>query len=108
MIKTFNQFLLEGRTVKYFSGETEVHHPWPMKNKEFEQKFPGVKGRKSDSFSKFVAHDMNKNILPITRTVFYKTDNPSLHKCGSKCLNAKGPNCECACGGKNHGKGYHG
>lgn len=28
------------------------------------------------------------------------------HKCGSKCLNSKGPSCECACGGANHGAGH--
>jgi hypothetical protein len=29
----------------------------------------------------------------------------SNHKCGGRCLNAKGGDCECACGGANHGKG---
>jgi hypothetical protein len=24
--------------------------------------------------------------------------------CNSKCLHAKGPDCECACNGRNHGK----
>lgn len=28
------------------------------------------------------------------------------HKCGSRCTNAKGGDCECQCGGANHGKGY--
>lgn len=27
----------------------------------------------------------------------------SNHKCGARCLASKGPVCECACGGKNHG-----
>jgi hypothetical protein len=31
---------------------------------------------------------------------------PSLHRCDARCENAKGHNCECACGGANHGKGY--
>ena len=31
---------------------------------------------------------------------------PSNHKCGGKCRSAKGPNCECACGGEQHGAGY--
>lgn len=26
--------------------------------------------------------------------------------CGAKCLASKGPNCECACGGHNHGMGW--
>ena len=29
--------------------------------------------------------------------------NPSLHKCGARCMAAKGPNCECSCSGVNHG-----
>jgi hypothetical protein len=26
-------------------------------------------------------------------------------KCDARCTNAKGPNCDCSCGGKNHGSG---
>ena len=28
------------------------------------------------------------------------------HKCGGKCRTSLGPNCECSCGGANHGAGY--
>jgi hypothetical protein len=28
------------------------------------------------------------------------------HKCDSRCLNAKGHECTCSCGGLNHGRGY--
>lgn len=28
------------------------------------------------------------------------------HKCGSRCTHAKSGDCECQCGGTNHGKGY--
>lgn len=28
------------------------------------------------------------------------------HKCDARCLNAKGHNCTCSCGGANHGRGY--
>lgn len=28
------------------------------------------------------------------------------HVCGAKCLNSKGPSCECSCGGANHGSGH--
>lgn len=27
-------------------------------------------------------------------------------KCGAKCINATGPNCECQCGGENHGANH--
>lgn len=30
----------------------------------------------------------------------------SAHKCGAKCTHAKGGDCECSCGGANHGKGW--
>jgi len=41
-----------------------------------------------------------------TRVVQRKS-NPSMHKCDTRCMFAQGRtmNCECACGGKNHGKG---
>jgi hypothetical protein len=28
------------------------------------------------------------------------------HQCDARCLNALGPNCECSCGGENHGRGH--
>lgn len=42
----------------------------------------------------------------ITRTVEMKS-SPSRHECDARCMNASGRamNCECACGGANHGKG---
>ena len=47
-----------------------------------------------------------KGWVRITRTVKMKA-NPSKHVCDIRCTNAKGRvmNCECSCGGKNHGKG---
>lgn len=30
----------------------------------------------------------------------------SNHKCGASCVHAKGPLCECSCGGRNHGIGW--
>ncbi len=41
-----------------------------------------------------------------TRVVIRKA-SPSMHECDSRCMNATGRTmqCECACGGKNHGKG---
>lgn len=45
-------------------------------------------------------------ILTAQRMVEFKRQ-PSRHECDSRCLNATGRvmKCECACGGKNHGKG---
>lgn len=44
--------------------------------------------------------------LQATRMIEYKR-NPSKHVCDARCLHAKGRTmqCECSCGGKNHGKG---
>jgi hypothetical protein len=39
------------------------------------------------------------------RRVVY-TPQPKPHLCNAKCICARGPNCECACGGKNHGAGF--
>lgn len=30
----------------------------------------------------------------------------SEHQCDARCINATGPDCECGCGGKNHGNAY--
>jgi hypothetical protein len=49
----------------------------------------------------------DRNLKPVTRTVTYKS-RPSLHECDDRCMFAKGRTmqCECACGGKNHGNGF--
>ena len=43
--------------------------------------------------------------LRATRIVTLKS-NPSLHECDTRCTHATGKTmqCECSCGGKNHGK----
>lgn len=33
------------------------------------------------------------------------SNSPSRHKCDARCMNATGNQCECSCGGVNHGKG---
>lgn len=44
--------------------------------------------------------------IKVTRVVIYKSA-PSRHECDARCMNATGRTmqCECACGGKNHGRG---
>lgn len=51
-----------------------------------------------------IAPDGNK--LQATRKIEYKA-NASKHECDDRCIHATGRvmKCECACGGKNHGKG---
>ena len=55
----------------------------------------------------FVAGEGWTGRVPADRRVQYLS-NPSRHACDSRCLNASGRvmKCECACGGKNHGRGF--
>jgi hypothetical protein len=90
-------------TVKYFSGTAQVDSIRSIKNAEFSALFPGIRGLKDDGYHRWAGFISGK-LVPITRRVFFKS-NPSLHKCDARCLNATGHNCECSCGGKNHGAG---
>lgn len=95
-------------TVKYFNGETELVAVTSMQNKEFAAKFPNVKGRRYDGFSMRVgvAAGMKwSDAIPVERIINYKS-NPSRHECDARCMGATGKtmNCECRCGGKNHGR----
>ena len=40
--------------------------------------------------------------MKVTRAIKYKAF-PSKHVCDARCTGATGKNCECSCGGKNHG-----
>jgi hypothetical protein len=50
--------------------------------------------------------DASRSWVRATRIVIRKS-NPSRHDCDARCYNATGRTmqCECQCGGKNHGKG---
>ncbi len=104
--------------VKYFNDEIELKGITGMRNEQFVQKFGNVKAKRYDSFAKLVGNPVDfvsvfdRNVLgwtndyrPVQRTISYKV-NGSKHVCDSRCMNAKGGNCECSCGGKNHGRGY--
>jgi|HubBroStandDraft_3_1064219.scaffolds.fasta_scaffold234067_2 hypothetical protein len=81
---------------KYFvdasEGTQEFHHP----------DFRTIKVSKDGKFG--LVHKTGEWVK-ITRTVNYKK-NPSKHECDARCMTASGRtmNCECACGGANHGK----
>ncbi len=97
--------------LKYFAdfgGETiELEHPHGLENAKFATAFPGLKGRRYDSFMMMVGYRAGtREVLPVTRAINYKAF-PSKHVCDARCMNASGRtmNCECSCGGKNHGKG---
>lgn len=103
----------------YFSGDVELDRITAISNKDFAKLFPGVKGRKYDGISMQVGQPVDfkgvfvqgqgwtKDYRAVERIVNYKS-NPSKHECDARCMNANGRtmNCECSCGGKNHGKGF--
>lgn len=89
---------MEGETIELFG------YIAGMDRAEFSARFPSVKGKKFDGKRYQVAKDATGRTLPVTRTVeFKKTRAP--RKCDARCLNARGHDCECACGGVNHGRG---
>lgn len=92
-------------TFKYFCGDVELRDVFYIKTDRF-LKIGGVpsKHNRVDSFSRMIGIPADAPLawLPVTRKIEYK-DYPSLHKCDGRCMSAKGPVCECSCGGKNHG-----
>jgi len=101
------------RTYKYFADRPdgsvlELPHVFDMDNQTFELMFPGEPARRMDSFSRMVGTPAGKPVrhehaLPVTRSIAYST-RPSRHRCDARCMNARGNNCECSCGGANHGR----
>jgi hypothetical protein len=59
-----------------------------------------------DDRDRLYGFDPERGAVRITRQVVMKS-NPSRHECDARCMNANGRtmNCECSCGGANHGKG---
>lgn len=105
--------------VIYFNGETELTGVTSIPNAEFAKRFPGVKGRRDDGYHMLVGNlvgfvatfdralsKWRDDYRPVERIIIYKS-NPSKHVCDARCVNATGRtmNCECSCGGKNHGRG---
>jgi len=87
--------------IKYFNGELElVRVYYDNRNKAFgeDPNFVPVFDR--------VAQKWIRRVLPVERQVEFKR-NPSRHQCDARCYNATGRTmqCECSCGGKNHGRG---
>lgn len=87
-----------GVTVELFGGVTG------MERAEFSARFPSVKGLRYDSRRMKVAKDRQGNLFPLTRSIQFKSTK-SPRGCDYRCMFALGPNCECKCGGENHGRG---
>ncbi len=104
---------------KYFHGEIELK-PQEMSVRDFAAHFGAdTRGVRSGAGYKWVGFPVGHipewipgkgfskdKLLPVQRVIAYKKA-PSKHTCDARCLNATGRvmRCECACGGKNHGRG---
>ncbi len=66
----------------------------------------GHDGHVSTKVEHFFGRAPDGTKLQAERMINYRS-NPSRHDCDARCFNATGRtmNCECSCGGKNHGKG---
>jgi hypothetical protein len=60
--------------------------------------------REGGLFAYGVCSDCGR-LHPSGRRINY-SKKPSMHACNSLCMGARGPSCECRCGGKNHGAGF--
>lgn len=65
-----------------------------------------AKGIVNDGAGKIRGYVEGTGWVNVTRRIEMKSF-PSRHECDSRCLNATGRvmKCECACGGRNHGRG---
>jgi hypothetical protein len=86
-------------TQKHYNGATELKGVFSSGNKLFGQPIDFV-----PIFVPGVGWD--RGYVPVDRTITYKS-NPLRHDCDARCMNATGRimQCECSCGGKNHGRG---
>ena len=54
---------------------------------------------------RLTGHDHANREHEVARSVAYNLDG-SRHRCNSACQHARGSECECSCGGANHGKAH--
>lgn len=96
-------------TTKNFSDATGtaqrlIGNLQTVKTEIAKARWPMAKLVRADSFTVWAGLTVDGILLPVTRSIRYSL-TPSKHRCDARCINAKGHNCECACGGKHHGKG---
>lgn len=65
---------------------------------------PGTAGRRPEG-TVFGRCPTNHKVFRLKRV---QGTYSAVHKCDSRCLNAKGHSCTCSCGGVNHGRGHAG
>lgn len=95
-------------TTKYFSGDIELRGAFSLPRVEVRAQFPTGKIKKYDDFHLWVGTTDGRYsttaYLPVTRIIRYN-EAGSKHRCDTRCVNAKRGDCECSCGGRNHGTG---
>ena len=90
---------------RYFHGDIQLVSVTYVPRKEIEPQFPGFPFKRADSFSIWVGRAEPKGpLLPVDRMIYFNLKGKN-HVCDHRCLNAKGSNWECSCGGVNHGAG---
>lgn len=86
-----------GKRVAYSDGrERSGQYSWPFRLVDGRRVFPGKGG--DDCKCPGCGKEMSWNYLKAVLVVE--------HKCDARCTHARGGNCECSCGGANHGKGW--
>ena len=85
------------QNVKYFRGDVELVNVFHNGRKAF--------GSPADFVPFWTGKAWERGTVEADRKVIFKA-RPSLHECDARCTNATGRTmqCECSCGGKNHGK----
>lgn len=88
----------------YDASNNELSYGGAMSPASYFESFTGLKAGRFIKGSGYMwGYRSDGTRAPVARVVAFKNHNPSLHKCGPKCRNAKGPNCECSCKGEFHG-----
>lgn len=96
-----------GWKTRFFNGTTELNYVFRVTNAEFDR-IGGVPNKHNfvTRLTRLAGRveTGREPTLPVTRKIYF-ADNASLHKCDARCRNAKGHDCQCSCGGANHGAG---
>lgn len=81
-----------GKKLYFFAGTTPVNH------KDARAQYDG-----RGNLTGYALRDGTP--VRMIRDTFKGFNAAERHECGPRCMGATGPNCECSCGGANHGAG---
>lgn len=89
--------------IKYFLGHDEALAIREVTPDEFAALFPGVAWPDQSALFVTIGRWSGGWMRGVRRVAF--KPSRAEHKCDSRCINAKGPDCSCMCNGANHGVG---